>query len=318
MRNLWLKFGCFLTGYNYQLVKNSSEAVAKAVMKNLSAMLIITMIWAFIGYAFTQRYLHGDMVMSLFGAIVAAFIIIQIERQITLSVMRNKYSMWFRFVIGLVMAFIGSVILDQIIYKDDIEKNKIENVQNEVNRILPVKTHELDQQIQQLSQAIYTKEAERAIIIQELGRRPMIPAPSTMEVRVRDSVTGQMRKVGETITNQSVTNPKTALIPQIDVQLKYLNEQKNEKENEKLNIRQLLETDIHAKVGFLDELQVLFSILLSSNIALFVWLLIFLIFFLIELFVLSNKYGDGVNDYDRTVLHQMETRIKMLEKLADK
>ena len=38
MRDLWLKTGCFLTGYNYIIIKNSSEASAKSVKKYLSAL----------------------------------------------------------------------------------------------------------------------------------------------------------------------------------------------------------------------------------------------------------------------------------------
>jgi hypothetical protein len=37
MNNWWLKFGCFLTGYNYNILDASSEISAKAVKRYTSA-----------------------------------------------------------------------------------------------------------------------------------------------------------------------------------------------------------------------------------------------------------------------------------------
>ena len=56
-------------------------------------------------------------------------IVIQIERQIILSVGKNVLVPVFRIILGIVMAIIGSVIIDQIIFREDVEKGKISNVQ---------------------------------------------------------------------------------------------------------------------------------------------------------------------------------------------
>lgn len=316
MGSLWIRFGCFLTGYNYHLIRNSSEASAKAVKKFLSAILIVSTLWGFIGYAFAQRYLHADKYTCIIAAVLMVIMVVQVERQITLSTGKHTLAFSFRVLIGVVMAIIGSVILDQIIFKDDVEKEKISNIQTEVNRLLPIKTQELTSQIQQLDNSIKAKENERADLIIDIGKNPRISTPSTSVVYQKDSL-GNMVPVGKTVSNNSVANPKTDLIPQIDSQIKYLQEQKNKKENEKLNVQQVLEDDLKSKVGFLDELKTLFSILFSSTIAFVVWTLLFLFFLAIELFVLVNKFGDKQNDYDKIILHQMDIRIKMLEQLAD-
>lgn len=316
MQDLWLKFGCFLTGYNYGIVRNSSEASAKTVKRYLSAMLIVSALWGFIGFAFTRRYLHGSYLLASLGSLIMIILVVQIERQIILTVGKNHWAFGFRVAIGIIMAIIGSLILDQVIFKEDIEKNKIQNVQLSVNEILPVKTQELTQQIEQIDNAIAAKENERSALIEEVGKKPMIVSPSSVVKYQKDTVTGKMIAVDQVVTNQSVPNPKATLIPQADLQLKTLREQKTARENEKLNIRQLLEEQLQSKVGFLDELKILFSVLLSSGIALFVWSLLFLFFLSIELFVLVNKYGDSPNDYDRVILHQVETRIRMLDNIA--
>ena len=69
MKNWWIRFGCFLTGYNYNIVRNSSEVAAKALKRYTSAMVIVCILWAFIGYVFTDRYLHGGKWGSIAGSI---------------------------------------------------------------------------------------------------------------------------------------------------------------------------------------------------------------------------------------------------------
>ncbi|HEX2395547.1 MAG TPA: DUF4407 domain-containing protein [Bacteroidales bacterium] len=322
MKNFWLRTGCYMTGHNYEIIRNSSEASSKTVKKFLSAILIVSILWAFIGYSFAKRYLHSDVLVSSLVALILVIIVIQIERQIIMSVGKNKLVILFRILIGTVMAVIGSVIIDQIIFKDDIEKNKISNLQQEVNEILPVKTNELDYQIRQIDSTILEKEEERAALLEELAKKPFIKSASTETRHLATNYTDQRGVVKDTIgrrtdyTLTDVPNPKANLLPGISNQIDQLRKQKAEKENSKINIRQEIEADLKSKTGFLDELQVLFSILLTSPIAMFVWIMFFLFFMSLEILVLVNKFGEGHNDYDKVITHQMETRISMLDNIG--
>ena len=323
MKDLWLKIGCFITGYNYALIRNSSEASAKTVKKFLSAILIVSILWGFIGYCFAQRYLHSGITGSVLVSLVMIIIVIQIERQIILSVGKNVLVPVFRVLLGIVMAIIGSVIIDQIIFREDVEKGKISNVQTEVNNILPVKTKQLDLQIKQIDSAINLKEAERASVITEITRKPFIKSTSSEIRHFQMQRNGHNGDMVDTLVKRTdmalndVPNPKATLLPGIADQITRLRAQKSEKENSKINIRQELETELNAKTGFLDELKILFGILLSSWIAMVVWLMFFLFFMCVEVFVLINKFGEERNDYDTIILHQKDIRIKMLEKLRE-
>jgi hypothetical protein len=322
MKDLWLKTGCYVTGYNYNIVKNSSELSAKTVKKYLSAILIVTILWGFIGFCFAHRYLKTGIAGSALVSLIMIVIVIQIERQIILSMGKNVLVPVFRILIGIVMAVIGSVIIDQIIFREDVEKVKISNIQSEVNSILPVKTKELDLQISQIDSAIILKEAERASIIDELTRKPLIKSTSSEIKHFQMQRNGTNGKLADTIVQRTdlalndIPNPKAGLLPGIADQVTLLRKQKSEKENSKINIRQDLETELNSKTGFLDELKILFSILLSSWIAMIVWIMFFLFLFSIEVFVLVNKFGDERNDYDSVILHQKNVRIKMLDKLT--
>lgn len=321
MKDFWLRLGCYITGYNYTIIKNSSEASAKTVKKFLSAILIVSILWGFIGYTFARRYLHADTFVALAVSFVMIVIVIQIERQIILSVGKNRLVPLFRILIGIVMAVIGSVIIDQIIFREDVEKMKISNLQSEVNNILPAKTRELDYQISQIDSAILSKESERTALIEEITKKPFIKSASseTKHYMMQKSDKGQVKDTLVKRTDlalNDVPNPKASLLPDLEGQINQLRAQKSERENSKINIRQELETELGSKTGFLDELKILFSILLSSWIALVVWTMFFLFLMSIELLVLVNKFGEDKTDYDSIILHQKDVRIKMLDKLT--
>ena len=81
--NWWLKFGCFLIGYNYELLQECGEASRKSVKKYTSAMLIVIIIWIANGYNFATIYVNKDNILAgLFAALICSVIIVQIENLI--------------------------------------------------------------------------------------------------------------------------------------------------------------------------------------------------------------------------------------------
>jgi hypothetical protein len=323
MKDIWLKIGCFLTGYNYVIIKNSSEASAKSVKKYLSALLIVCIIWGFIGFVFSERYIHASNLGASIISLVMVIIVIQIERQIILTTGKSNWALFFRSLIAVVMAVVGSVIIDQIIFKEDVEKLKISKIQEEVNSILLSKTAQLDAEISALDSLITRKDHERAELIAEVTRKPFVKG-STSErkshiIKTTDTQ-GNARDSIVTRTDLTLTdipNPKVAFISTVDQQIADLRLQKAEKQKARITIRQDLENELKSRTGFLDELKLLISILTSHWIALIVWILIFIFFLALELFVLVIKFGDAKNDYEKTILHQMDMRIKMIEELAN-
>jgi len=323
MRDLWLKLGCFLTGYNYTIIKNSSEASAKSVKKYLSALLIVSIIWCFIGFTFSNRYLHAGLFGSSCVALVMVIIVIQIERQIILTTGKSNWALLFRALIAIVMAIVGSIIIDQIIFKEDIEIQKISKVQQDVNQILSTKTTQLDMEIASLDTLIGKKEQERAELIDEITRKPFVKSSTSQRKNqiVKISGPGGISKdsviVTTDLTLTDAVNPKAALIVTVDQLLVDLRIQKTEKQKARINIRQDLEKDLKSKTGFLDEMSTLIFILTSHTVALIVWILIFVFFLSLELFVLVIKFGDSKNDYEKAILYQMNSRIMMIDELSN-
>lgn len=320
---MWLKIGCFMTGYNYGIIKSSSEASAKSVKKYLSALLIICIIWGFIGFVFSQRYIRASNLGSSIVALVMVIIVIQIERQIILTTGKSSKALFFRSLIAVVMAVVGSIIIDQIIFKEDVEKMKVSKVQEDVNKVLLSKTAQLDSEIKTLDSLIRKKETERVDLIEEITRKPFVKG-STSERKNhiikkvdRHGVSHDSIITRTDLTLTDIANPKVAFVAMVDQQITDLRAQVSEKQKSRITIRQDLEKELKAKTGFLDELKILIAILTSHWIALGVWILIFIFFLSLELFVLVIKFGDARNDYEKTILHQMDMKIKMIDELAN-
>jgi len=102
----------------------------------------------------------------------------------------------------------------------------------------------------------------------------------------------------------------------LDETIKNLRIQKTEKENALLNIRPQLEKEISSKVGFLDELEVMYSLITRSGVALSIWLIWFFFLLGLEMFVLISKVNEKENDYEKTVKHHMNLQMKKLDLFA--
>ena len=314
MRDWWLKFGCYLTGHKYELIKHCSIASEKAVHKYSSAILVVSLIWGFIGFSFTHIYLKGGLIGSITGAVILVLVVIQIERQIILTVGKNLFIIWFRGSLAVIMAIIGSIIIDQIIFKDDVEIIRPKVIASRVNELLPIENERLNFQIMNRDSLINAKEQERINLVDRVRKVPKITIPTIQTHYQRDS-SGLMVAQNQTITNQILLNPEASLIPSIGIQIDTLRAQKSRLELQVLTSRERIDIDQKKHKPFLDDLKILVGLLINSPIAFIFWLLLWGFFFLIEVLVLMSKLADNKNDYEQIVLHQMNIRIEQLKVL---
>ncbi|MEJ6980554.1 DUF4407 domain-containing protein [Pedobacter sp. P351] len=323
--NWWLRIGCFLTGYNFEIVSRCSEITAKTVKRYTSAMLIVCLLWGFIGFNFTSRYLGVGFIGSIAGAFIFTLIIIQVERQIILAVHKSTALLIFRGAMACMMALIGSLVIDQIIFKQDIEQEKIKLLGEKVNNLLPARTSMLKGQIAEIQTAINIKETERVALMNDISANPFItaiektsgvtPVNNTVQDSLRTTTSTRLIKTTST-TLKSISNPKVDLIQPLNLQINSLSIAKNAKDSLLLTLRASLESEIKSKVGFLDELNVMKRLISDSGIAFAVWLLWILFLLGLELFILVSKIGEKENDYDITIKHQMDLQLKRLQLLA--
>lgn len=326
MSDWWIKLGCFLTGYKYAILAGCSEVSQRTVKRYTSAILIICILWAFIGYSFVGRYLKGEWYLSLSGAILFIVIILQVERQIILSDGNGRAKYWIRGAIAFIMAIIGSIVIDQIIFKEDIARKEVFELNSQVDSLMPSKEAVLRRQTTQVDSNIAKKEAERAVLIDELTKHPFIQSvsrqngPVPVSTIVTDSNKQSTTKINlvrkTTITVNSVDNPKRSMLIPLDQQIKDLQGMKILQENRLIKLRSEVEQEAKANTGFLYELQLMYRILHDSGPAFFVWLLWFLLLFGIEIFIMVNKLTHIETDYDLCIQHHMELQKRKLKLLA--
>jgi hypothetical protein len=321
---VWLKAGCFVTGYNYGVLKNCSEVAKKTVKKYTAAMIIMCLLWGLIGYAFADRYLHSSPVASAASALLFILVVIQIERQIIMQIVKNNAMQIFRGVIAIMMALIGSLIIDQIIFKDDIELQKEQFINEKVEKIYPARAAITERQLNDLKSQLAAKDSERTRVLADIKSHPVVtiesrtstpvPGRTTIDSLTGTSHTDYIYKSGKHTTQ--VSNPNIALLPALDSQINTLQRLQLAQGDSLANLRNSIQKRLEEKTGFLDELGIMAN-LLSNNIpATAVYIVWFLLLLGLECLILMNKRHERPTDYDAMINHQMETHLKKISLLS--
>jgi len=322
----WIKFGCFLTGYDFNLLTNCSEIAIRKVKKYTAALIIISIIWAFVGYTFCNRYIKLGPYESLIGGVIAAIIVLQIERQILMVDKSSNGIALIRTAIAVLMAFIGALVIDQIIFKDDIEKAKMQSNQESINRLMPLRSAELTRQLKELDSTIQIKELARLALVKDINTNPTIKIVEVSKSQVpattysTDTINGTKSKIEmkdvRTTNLRSIQNPKFEQLAPLDAQMGVLRAQKTKKESVLLDLRAELEDEVGSKVGFLDELNMMMQLLSESAIATAVYIIWFLFLLFLELLILISKRSDKESDYETAIQHQMAIHNKKIQLLT--
>lgn len=318
LKDVWVKLGCFLTGYSYTLIRNSSETSRKTVKKFLSAIILVGTVWSAVGYLFAERYFDANKFQAIVSGFLMFILVIQIERQIILTTSLSFWGKASRVLLGLLMAIIGATVIDQIMFKDDVERYKRDNADNVIEERIATQRESLNNRILDVQSVIDNLSEERDILLKEATARPYINTYVVNKVTEKDSSGATLNETRDVVTNQ-VENPKFQLAASKDEQILKREEQKNDLQNSLATLRadQLEELMLESD-GFLTELEYLFEILRSRGIALAFYLLWFLLLVLIELLVLITKNGTGSTDYERLIQHQSDINKHAINSLSEK
>jgi len=317
--NWWLRFGCFVIGYNYELLEECGEASRKSVKKYTSAMLIVIIIWIANGYNFATIYVKKDNIFAgLVAALICSIIIVQIERQIILTMKPNNWLKRFRIALALLMALVGSVIIDQILFRQDLEdlreKNISANINLEKNYNLSRENFQDDR-----NRKIYQIRVQDSISASTRDKLNRLGGTSVTKynrkgldstgkvISTDNSVTSlDVTPLIQTLKNDSISKANNYLyIEKIDSDLKKLSDEYEKNRKPVSN-------------GFLGEIQLLFNFLLNSDsvISLFVYIFWFILLFILEMLVLIAKSNDDHSDYERRVMFELDNNNKKIDFLS--
>jgi hypothetical protein len=225
------------------------------------------------------------------------------------------------------MSVIGSLILDQIIYAEDLEKRKSQVIGEEAQRITASQTVALDNFKNTLYKELVEKQAQERNISKELNDRPLIEfkevskfvktgGTKNKDVNFGNPEEKPSPEIQITVETKQIPNPIYKDKERISAQIENIKNEINKLENKKINLEETIKEDLKKKRGFLDELSLMVGILKDSWIALIVYFLVFLFLLSLELLVVFTKLYGQKTDLEKLLEYQVQTRYLTIDKLT--
>jgi Domain of unknown function (DUF4407) len=138
-----LKFYCLITGDDYNLLKDETPQSIKKVKLFSFCIVIPVLFWTINSFLLSSNVLKKDMTTSVMVMIICALMIFIIEKIIVMS-NGSKSIAAFRVCLGIIIALIGSMSLEEVIFKNDIDTQMSENKRIYVANALDIKKQELN------------------------------------------------------------------------------------------------------------------------------------------------------------------------------
>jgi len=124
-----LHFFSFVTGNDYNMLKNETPASRIKVSAMGTALFIPVIIWFINGYFLITEIMNGPIYQAIITGAIFAVLIFIVDRSLLMAT-NSKFLALFRILLGLVISILGAIILDEIVFKDDIEQQMME-IKNE-------------------------------------------------------------------------------------------------------------------------------------------------------------------------------------------
>ena len=273
--------------------------------------MILILIWSVTGFCFAQRYIGlpvwGCAIVSLFFITI----VIMIERQIILTTKKTFSMLAFRAMIALVMAVVGSTIFDQTMFGKDIDKQMANNIEIQVADLTKQRVHIIDEKVIALHTELDSLTKVNSTLQEEVNNNPFV---------IQTSVTNSQNKVlmpdgtFKTVNNPSVTknqvpNPKLANVEANNKAIERLQAQEQTWTEKKQGMEEAVRDECKASVGFLEELEAMWTIISTRPLAGVFYLVFFVLLMSLELFVVVSKMVDDECDYDAAIKGAQKVRL---------
>jgi len=316
--NFILRFACFLTFTNYSLLKECSEVSKRKILQYFSGLIIICCVWLFVGFGFTWLYVNKNILWSLVTGFVSVIIVLQIERSIIVG-NTTKTVLFFRLIIGLLLAFIGAIVVDQILFKNDIElMKKSKEYKAEVAESVSMEMGDINERKQIL---INQRDSLSGVVLQIQKEKDFTIAKNIQTVSVLDTTIGVWSETMKEQINKSYRNRNKDLAVIYVERIKNFDYLLDSLDNQASNIQINAQEYFESKRGFLTDILLLKKVLINKDskknwyLGLIVYSIFFFLFLMIELFILVIKTGDPKTDYDVLIKFQESVKIKRIQNL---
>lgn len=310
------KILCKFIGWNPNILNECGEASHGQLKKLSGALMLMLLMWAVIGYTFANNFLGIEsLIGKLAMAAGFAFVVWIIERIIILTVGRPRLMVGIRVVLAIMMAIFGSVLIDQCIFRNDIqealEAKSRERIENEIS----ARTLSLNDGLARLEADREELIFECDSIIDVISKNPLftkkVSNVKKIPVTLPDGTTEIQTEVeSSTIVQENPLWSKyrndTTMLANCSAQIATLIQKK-------INLADEVTKEIQGKpMGFLTEFIATINVISQSIWSILLYTVLFLILMSIETFVVSIKASDTKCDYEAMVETQLNGKLRGL------
>ena len=314
--------GCFLIGWNKNILKGCGEASFRQFRKLLSAICIMMVLWGTIGYCFADRYINIEScLLKICVALAFMFIALCVERVIILTVGKARMMSFMRVLLALCMAILGSCIFDQIIFRNDIQQAIQEHREDIIKVTITKRLSIYDGDIQRITHEMDSLSKATIVLGEELQKRPTIQGTNvnTQEQVVGVDENGRPKKVKvQSVNTVTMANPLAEQLKANNDQIQIYSNQLEQLRQDKKDIAQKTTEEVSQRApGFIEELEATLKVVSQSWISLAFYIILFCFLTFLELFVLTIKMGENKCDYELIVEHQLSLKKNLMAKTAE-
>lgn len=313
--------GCFLIGWNKDILKDCGEASYRQYRKLLSAICIMMVLWGTIGYCFADRYINIEsFVQKLCVSLAFMFIVLCVERVIILTVGKARLMSIMRVLLALCMAILGSCIIDQIIFSNDIQQTIQEHREEVIGATITKRLSIYDSDIQRITRDMDSISKATIVLNEELQKNPLIKGTNvtTQEQVVGIDGNGKPKKVKvQTVNTVSMANPLVEQLKANNDQIQIFSTQLERLRQDKKEVADAVRVEVGQRApGFIEELEATLKIVSHSPISLGFYVILFCFLSFLELFVLTIKIGEYKCDYELLVEKQLSLKNNLMEQTS--
>lgn len=319
--NMLRNVGCFLIGWNRNILNECGEASYRQYRKLLSAICIMMVLWGTIGYCFADRYINIEScALKICVSIVFMFIVLCVERVIILTVGKARLMSIMRVLLALCMAVLGSCIFDQIIFRNDIHQAIQEHREDVISATITKRLAIYDSDIQRITQEMDSLSKATIALNEELQQRPVIKGTnvSTQEQVVGVDEKGNPKKVRtQTVNTVTLANPLAEQLRANNDQIQIYSAQLEQLRLDKKEVAEKVREEMSQRAaGFIEELEATLKVVSQSKVSLAFYIILFCFLTFLELFVLTIKMGENKCDYELIVENQLYLKKNLMEQTA--
>lgn len=313
--------GCFLIGWDKNILSECGEASFRQYRKLLSAISIMMVLWGTIGYCFADRYINIEScALKLCVSITFMFIVLCVERVIILTVGKARLMSVMRVLLALCMALLGSCIFDQIIFRNDIQQAIQEHREDVIGTTITKRLAIYDGDIQRITQEMDSLSKATIALNEELQKRPVIKGTnvSTQEQVVGVDENGKPQKVRtQTVNTVTLANPLAEQLKANNDQIQIYSGQLEQLRLDKKEVAEKVREEMSQRTpGFIEELEATLKVVSQSKVSLAFYIVLFCFLTFLELFVLTIKMGENKCDYELIVENQLSLKKNLMEQTA--